>query len=393
LNTRNRRRRPSQRRSRPASFGSAATYWRWALPILLAALTWYLAFQTLPAYTAATQRERTLQALDRIAQLRAQAHQESDPARARDLLLQALDLLRVPDVVGDPERTAQLRAAVERDLATVNRVKSPATVVQLGRLPDSADRLVLFGEALYTLDRAGPVVRAWAFVPDRSRAASVRPDRVIYEGRRSAGYPQPDLAVVPEGQNRGLVLFTGEGLFLVRDGQVMAASIRLGPDVGTVAGLEGFSENLYLLDPSGRRVWRYLPTWNGFDADPKPALPYLPAAGVIGFAVDRVAFILGPGGRLWTARGNDWAEVDLSAVAPPATTVRILRADRQNQRVLLGDPEVGRLIILDYSGKFLGQVVAPELRGLTDLAVDGALNRVYIISQGVLYRLDLPELK
>lgn len=368
-------------------------YWRWALPLLLAALTWYLAFETLPAYTAAAQRERILQTLDRIAQLRGRAHQETDPVRARDFLLQALDLLRMPDLVGDADRAAQLRAAIERDLATVNRIKIPPAVIPLGRLPDSADRLVLFGDNLYTLDRTGPVVRAWAFVPDRNRAESARPDRVVYEGRGPAGPLSPDMALVPEGPNRGLVVFTGEGLLLVRAGEVKTGTIRLRPDVATAVGLEGFSENLYVLDPPGRRVWRYLPTWNGFDADPKPALPYLPATGVIGIAIDRVAFALGPEGQLWMVRGNDWAEVDLAPVAPPATTVRLIRPDRQGQRVMLGDPEVGRLIILDYSGRFLGQVISPELRGIADFVVDGALNRVYIISRGALYRVDLPEIK
>ncbi len=393
MNTRSRPRRGLHRRSRPVSPGPIGLYWRWALPLLLAALAWYVAFEVLPPYTAAAQRERTLQTFDQVAQLRARAHQESDPVRARELLLRALDLLRAPDIAADPERIGQVRAAVERDLAAVNRVKSPAAVVALGRLPDSADRLVLFGETLYTLDRTGLILRAWAFVPDRARAESARPDRVVYEGGRPTGSFRPDVAVVPEGPNRGLVVFTGGGLALVRDGQVRTGNIRLGPDVGTVAGLDGFSENLYVLDPPGRRVWRYLPTWNGFDADPKPALPYLPATGVAGFVVDRAGFALGPDGRLWLARGNDWVEVDLSAVAPPPVGVRLIRADRQGQRLLLGDSQVGRLIVLDYSGRFLGQVLAPELRGLVDLAVDGALNRVYIISEGALYRVDLPEIK
>lgn len=360
---------------------------------MLAALAWYVAFEVLPAYTAAAQRERTLQTFDQVAQLRARARQESDPVRARELLFRARELVRVPDIAGDPDQTARVRAAVERDLAAVNRVMSPAAVVLLGRLPDSADRVILFDGTLYTLDRGGLLLRAWTFVPDWSRAASVRPDRVVYEGGRPTGPFRPDVAVVPEGPNRGLVVFTGGGLVLVRDGQVAAGNIRLGPDLGTVAGLEGFSENLYVLDPPGRRVWRYLPTWNGFDADPKPALPYLPATGVSGFVVDRAAFALGPGGRLWLARGNDWVEVDLAAVWPPPAGVQTVRADRLGRRVLLGDPEEGRIIVLDYSGRFLGQVVAAELRGLADLAVDGALNRVYIISRGAIYRVDLPEMK
>jgi len=393
LSIRNHRRRTGHRRPQPAGLGRVGAYWRWVLPLLLAALAWYLAFAVLPAYTAAAQRERTLQTLDRIAVLRAQAHQASDPVRARGFLLEALDLLRRPGPAADPDRTAQLRAALEQDLLTVDRVKAPLAVVALGRLPDSANRLVLYGDALYTLDPAGLRLSRWGFVPDRVRAEAARPEGVAYEGPRPGGPLRPDLTMVPEGPNRGLVLFTGQGLVFLRAEETRAGSLRVGPEVGTVAAVEGFSENLYVLDPGSRRIWRYLPTWNGFDADPKPALPYLPAGGIVGFAVDRVAFVLGLGGRLWLAPGNTWVEVDLSAVAPPPTTVRVIRADRQNQRVFLGDPERGRLIVVDYSGRFLGQVVAPELRGLSDLAVDGALNRAYIISQGALYRVDLPEIK
>jgi len=393
LNSRNHRRRTRHRHSQPSGLGRVGAYWRWVLPLLLAALAWYLAFAVLPTYTAAAQRERTLQILDRIARLRAQAHQESDPARARGFLLEARDLLRRPDLAADPDRAAQLRAAVEGDLLTVDRVKVPVRVIPLGQLPDSPGRLVLYGDLLYTLDPAGLRLSRWGFVPDRVRAEAARPQGVAYEGPRPGGPLQPDLTVVPEGPNRGLVLFTGQGLVLFRDGEAKAGSLRVGPEVGTVAAVEGFSENLYVLDPGGRRIWRYLPTWNGFDADPKPALPYLPAGGILGFAVDRVAFALGLGGRLWLAQGNTWVEVDLSAVAPPPAAVRVIRADRQGGRVFLGDPEGGRLIVVDYGGRFLGQVVAPELRGLSDLAVDGTLNRVYIISRGTLYRVDLPEIR
>jgi len=392
LNNRNRRRRTRHRRSQPPGLARVGAYWRWVLPLLLAGLAWYLGFAVLPAYTAAAQRERTLQTLDRIALLRSQAHQEADPVRARGFLLEALDLLRRSDLTIDPDRTAQLRTAVERDLMAVDRVKAPLAVVSLGRLPDSADRLVLYGDVLYTLDRTGLRLRRWRFVPDRARAAAAHPEGVVYDGPRPDGPHQPDIGVVPEGPNQGLVLFTGQGLILVRDGQARVGSIRVGPEVRTVAAVEGFAENLYILDPGNRLVWRYLPTWNGFDADPKPALPYLPV-GILGLSVDRVAFALGLEGRLWLAQGNAWVEVDLSTVNPPPTGLRVIRADQQNQRVLLGDPERGRLIAVDYSGRFLGQVVAPELRGLADLAVDGGLNRVYIISQGALYRLDLPEIK
>lgn len=392
MNNRNRRRRTRRRRSQPSDLARVGAYWRWVLPLLLASLAWYLGFAVLPAYTAAAQRERTLQTLDRIALLRSQAHQETDPVRARGFLLEALGLLRRSDLAADPDRAAQLRAAVERDLTAVDRVKTPLAVLSLGRLPDSADRLVLYGDVLYTLDRTGLRLRRWRFVPDRARAEAAQPEAVSYEGARPDGPHRPDMGVVPEGPNRGLVLFTGQGLILVRDGEARPGSIRVGPEVKMVAAVEGFAENLYVLDPGSRLVWRYLPTWNGFDADPKPALPYLPA-GVLGLSLDRVAFALGLEGRLWLAQGNAWVEVDLSTVEPPPTGVRIIRADRQNRRVFLGDPERGRLIVVDYAGKFLGQVVAPELRGLADLAVDGGLNRAYIISQGALYRLDLPETK
>ena len=40
----------------------------------------------------------------------------------------------------------------------------------------------------------------------------------------------------------------------------------------SVTGLSAYDGNLYVLDPKGKQVYRYLPAAAGFDSEPNPVL-------------------------------------------------------------------------------------------------------------------------
>ena len=98
----------------------------------------------------------------------------------------------------------------------------------------------------------------------------------------------------PPPASRLLLVDATPTLFVIAPGKTPApVTLRGAKDLKSIAAIATYSGNLYLLDPQGGEVWRYLPGGDGFDSERSALLGGVDINDARGFAVDGDLYIFG----------------------------------------------------------------------------------------------------
>ena len=182
--------------------------------------------------------------------------------------------------------------------------------------------------------------------------------------------------------SRLLLLDAARNLFAIADDAQRTPKplpLRGAGDMRSAVAIAAYLGNLYVLDPAGGAVWRYLPASEGFDSERAGVLGGAEIGTTTGLAVDGDVFLLDQT-RLRRFRGGREAAPMLEGIdTPPKTPVAVTEdtlrgllyvADRGNRRFILGDRDGA--FVRQYRNVGFG-----DLRGAA-VAVDGT--RVYVLS-------------
>ena len=139
--------------------------------------------------------------------------------------------------------------------------------------------------------------------------------------------------------------------------------VRDAVNIRSVAAITVYLGNLYLLDPQGGEVWRYLPAGDGFDSERTGILGGQDLDGATGLAIDGEVFVMDGSVLRHFVQGRERTPllqgIDESPSGATSLTEDILRgvlylADRGNSRIIAGD----------RSGPFLRQYRHPDFINL-----------------------------
>ena len=334
------------------------------------------------AKDAAGRRAEIESALAEIA--RARSVERSDP-RVADLGARAEIMLSVLDAVVDLDR---LRWVLEFQ-GTLTAPLRPAG-------------LSAGGGALWVLDGE----RGRLFWVDASAGAGAGPEPVeVYRSGESYGgaTARDPLAIAwDETSGRMLLIDAARTLFAIAPptaGQAAAPAaseprvlpLRDVADIESVAAITTYAGNLYLLDPRGDEVWRYLPAGGGYDSERGGLLGGAEIGGAGALLVDGDVFLV-QGERLRRFRlGKELAPL-LQGVDRPLQSPAGVVEDVARGRLYVADRGGRRVVVSDRDGDFVQQFRHPQffdLRGLA-LSDDGA--DLYVLTGGGIYAFDpLPQ--
>ena len=358
--------------------------------LILGGIGWYL-----PSRQKADDEARLASFLERASRARQEALLISDVTSARGVLGQAEDLVREAGTLRPRDRRViSVKQQLDGDLDRVNSVVRPNTLITLvdlgkhGGEQSAPSRIVADGNNLYVLDRG--TGRLYKFLLDQNGQSLLNlPNSVLVrKGDLHGGVPLVDLwdAVwMPPGALRpgnSLLVLGAQGILLdYRPERGLQVPLLRGVQGwGSFRAARGFNGNLYVLDSAAEQVWRYIPTSNGYDSEPRGILEGAQIRDGVDLAVDGNVYVLTASGTVWQFSGEAPKAFRQGKMDRPLASPAALFASPSTKYVYVADRGNGRIVAFDKEGEFRFQVKGEALEGVQGLHVDEGQGRLYFAS-------------
>ena len=395
---------PSVRRPRTVGRASGATNlpaWPWrsiAIGVLVIAALAIAAWVLIPPLLAEDRGERLESAVTTADAHLDAADAAMDPADRRNQVDLAL------------ARIAEGRAIEQADprLTDLDQ-RAQALLVVLDAVVDVQDlRNVITFEGTITapFDPAGLAAgggRLWLLDAEGGRVISVDPEALsdpveVYRagslyGDTTAGTPTS--VAWDASAARLLVLDSNRVLFsLPQDpatgavgGSAEVVPLRGIEELRSVTDLTVYTGNLYVLDPDGGEVWRYLPAGGGFDSERSGLLGGADLGGALELVVDGDLFVLMPDGIRHFRLGEELDPLLRGVDRPPESPAGLVE-DVLRGWFYVADRTGNRLLLSDRDGLFRAQFRHPDFFDLRGLALSDDGGQVYVLTGSGIHAFD-----
>ncbi len=301
----------------------------------------------------------------------AQALAELNPTRSRQLLAQVqADLPKLNAKKKDP-RVAQVEANLGQVLGLATGVKSVTAeeVLDLGWLRPgmTGTQLIWLDGQLGVLDPAQD--RLVVVDPDKKSGSVVvgKPD--LGEAKLVAGYP----GKIEVLSDKGIVECSQTGSCK----GVVAASADWSPAVD----MKMFAGNIYLLTSSN--IWRFQVSDTGFGT----AQGWLASgednsrlATSSHMAIDAFVWVMQSGGQILKYSHGVREDFGVVGLDQPFAPGAIIYTDADATKLYVLDRGHGRVVVLDKAGNYKLQYHLDAARQATDLVVDEAGSKLYLLA-------------
>jgi hypothetical protein len=247
---------------------------------------------------------------------------------------------------------------------------------------------IVQGGSVYLLDTKGGRILSMPL------AAPGDPRTLYKEGEtyRGTQAKRPMYFTWDATSGRVLVLDADRKLFAVRQGETPdPLPLRRTAVWQSVAGMAAYDGNLYVLDPRGKQVYRYLPATAGFDSEPTPVLAGTPEiTEAQGLAVDGDLFVIEREGVKRFKNGAD-AGFPFSGLDRPMKSVSGLALLSPADEVYIADSANKRIVVTNRDGVFRRQLVSNAITDLRSMAVDASSGQIYVVVGDQLLVAPLPK--
>lgn len=391
---------PATRRL-PVAEARKVDWRRWAIlggiaALVLLAFLWGLNFWN----QRQAQEAEFQELLSRAGELVALSQQDTDPATARALLLQAQELLdeAINSRPGDPQ-VLTLQEGFRARWDEVNQIQRPALqlALQLDSGGEGPLRLVFAQGFLYLLDGIADQIFAYQWLPE-SKTLQLPASGAILIPAGERGQIL-DIAWVEEGgfrPNPALLILTETDLFQY-DPQRGISSVQL-VDRGNwrePQRIGGFAGNFYVLDAN--TVWKYFATEAGYTLSPDSWIDPTEAvdlSSAVDMAIDGFIWVLSGDGQMLKFDQGIRRVFELQGLLEPLMQPVALYTDPDAQYLYLADAGLKSILVLDKQGNFVRQFkpgweeeeLFANIQALTVAEGEGV---AFVLSSGKLYIVDL----
>ncbi len=346
------------------------------------------------------------------AQNKFQQAQGVDPGTALGLMAEAEVLLGEAEKIksGQPEIT-ELRQKMAEQTDKVGNMQRLYYLPQLRQYTDEGTNLksiLVQGVELYVMDAGTDRIfhhrlddLGEALLPDDESLLIVSRGQVVDE------VTVGDLLAMtwmPAGGNRqtsDLVVLNSTGLLEYNSNWGITTSALAKPEpVVLPVAVDSFFGNFYVLDPQANRLWRYLPTADGYNAPPEsyfPADQPVDLTHAVDLTIDGAVYVLFKEGRISKFEGGQPVGFNITGLDKPLSNpVAIFTAPNELvQHIYVADTGNRRVVQLNKDGSFVRQFKPREGEGvsftnLQDIFVDEIGGRLYVLDSNGLYVGNIP---
>lgn len=399
-------------RREPAPAGSPSwkilLYIALAIPLLVGLIVGVIYWQK------GRQQEAEYAAFIANAQAKFEQAQSGDPSAALGLMAEAETFLIEAEKIkaGQPEIT-ELRQKMAEQTDKVGNMQRLYYLPQLRQYTDEGTNLkslLVQGVELYVLDAGTD--RVFHHRLD-DLGESLLPDDqsllVVSRGQAVESITVGDLlamAWMPAGGNRqtsDLIVLNSTGLLEYNSSWGITTSALATPPTpfAMPVAVDSFFGNFYILDPQANKLWRFLPTADGYSAAPESYFPAEPAVDLtqaVDLAIDGSVYILFKDGRIGKYEGGQAVGFNLTGLDKPLNNpISIFTAPNESvQHIYIADAGNRRVVQLNKDGSFVRQFKPREGEGvsfanLQDIFVDEIGGRLYVLDSNSLYVGNIPN--
>jgi hypothetical protein len=210
---------------------------------------------------------------------------------------------------------------------------------------------------------------------------------------------------MPAGGNRqtsDLVALSSSGLLEYNPSWGITTSALARPNnVVAPVAVDSYFGNFYVLDPPANRLWRYLPTADGYNAPPEsyfPADKPVDLTNAVDLTIDGAIYVLFKDGRIGKFEAGQAVNFNVSGLDKPfKNPVSLFTAPNETvQHLYVADAGNRRVVQLNKDGSFVRQFKPREgepisFANLQDIFVDEIGGRLYLLDSNNLYVGNLPD--
>ncbi len=366
--------------------------------IVFVALLLLLLLVAVPAWARRGTDERYDDLLRSADATIAGAEAEADPAHKLRLLTAAeTDLVEARAIQPESKEVKDRLRRVTGALSTIDGAREPAEVADLANLsdagvtPQTAVQLAV-GDKVYLLDVAAGRVLAYALDGDTPTETVFHEGQAI--GPERTGKAR-HLVLVPDAAGRPGTLMVLDGnrrlFFLAADGAWRATPLPGAEAWKAPTAIAVTTSALYVLDAPGERIWRYTGTPAGYDGQPEPLVTRPSLRQAVDLSISAVPVVATGDSRLLRiVEGRD-EELRPSALSRPLSAPSAPVFNPSDGLLYIVDRGNRRIVLLEATGAFAGQIVNRRFGALRALALDETRGTIYAISGQALIKASLPR--
>ena len=313
------------------------------------------------------------------------AQSETDPAQKRFYLEETRRLANEALRIDETNATANdLRTQATNSLSALDAVfdLSPMTSLLTLSTQITGDvaitGLTVDAGVAYLLDSAGGRIIA---VPLDGTAASI-----VYQNGETYGdsIARAPTEMVWDGNDfdgRLLILDQERKLFELRPGTTpLPVPLRRTNTWASVAAIATYDGNLYVLDPAGNQVHRYLPAAEGYDSEPEDLLNAgATLTGAADFVIDGDIYVAFSDGHLMKFTNGQPSDFSLGGIDRPITAASDIAILPATKELFIADTGNKRIVVAGTDGTFRRQLVANALTDISAIGLDPTGAQLYVI--------------
>lgn len=293
----------------------------------------------------------------------------------------------------------KLAENIKADIAKLNKVVNLSGAAQVTDLSATGAKnplsLIVEGGNGYVLDDSGWGIRRVGLEANKP----AEPQLIATNGTDSDDGKVGNLiamgwlAASEKGNRVGLMMLDKDrNLFYLPSGKpLVSLALRGASAWKSVQTIRGYLGNLYVLDPKGNQVWRYLPNWSGYDSEMKGMLDNASIEDAQDFTIDGNIYVLTKGGKVWKFTDGAGTEFDLRSLDKPLNNPTAILTGATARGVYVADPANNRIVVFDKEGRFTRQIISPTFANMKSFVVDEALGKLVYLSGTKVFTAPLPK--
>ncbi len=173
--------------------------------------------------------------------------------------------------------------------------------------------------------------------------------------------------------------------------QKVSSVSKVDKEWGKIADLTGFGSNVYLLDSGSNKIWKYLPTSDGY-SDKRA---YLNSGVKVDFGsslrmqIESSVYVLNKEGEILRFTRGDKDNFGYEGLDKGVKDPKSIFTSSDTDNLYVLDSGNSRLLVLTKTGKYKSQISGDKFATATDLVVDEKGKKVYLLDGSKIYVVDL----
>lgn len=172
-----------------------------------------------------------------------------------------------------------------------------------------------------------------------------------------------------------------------------SATIAAGPDsdFGEIIDIYGFSGNIYILDRSKNRIYKYIPVTSGYSdkRDYFKENTKVNLQDVIRLQIDGSVYLMRSSSEILKYTQGVADTFNIVGLDKPLSNAKNFHVSSDTEKLYVLDNGNNRLVVLDKKGVYLAQYQSEKFKDFTDLVVDEQGKKVYLLEGSKIYQMDL----